>query len=495
MKYIEKEPFFFKIKKSLLFLLLLFCTLNTFSQSVENTTWKHTGFTIDLKTNGRAYFTNKFGENFQGEWKQNDNQIEIKTYLKSTAGDDVLNIYYGNISTNTMNLSLKFYIYGKYTDSGAKYTLYSNNYNNTPNNYNSANNYNSNTDKKHLEEQRRAEDEKKQEEFQKKLQVEQKKKEEFQQMQTEIADLFKSTTTQNNTSFKSLDSQNYNSTSSTQFKTLNTKTDRPQVELNKPFLSPAQKESELKKSKIAYNLGVERIENYDKNKANLEKEVEILTKWIQSVKDGISNFQKDSAKFEYQETIVWYEATNHGSEMEKSVVIQRENNLKQIYGFSNEEIKSLRDEAKMDLKKGVPTLNVKVEDFDKEGEKQDYSQFYDSKTEKTVTIETPKLVDAAGAVLSGIDIGTPIIAGLFEGEYSNRKHKVAEKIQEQKELYKSYTNSMNIKKQQITDMTIEYNNLQKVFNKYGYDIINDTDEYHIIDFGNECRNALNIRIE
>jgi len=63
------------------------------------------------------------------------------------------------------------------------------------------------------------------------------------------------------------------------------------------------------------------------------------------------------------------------------------------------------------------------------------------------------------------------------------------------EFSKSYTNSIDLKQQQLIEMTKERNDLQKVFDKYGYDIINDKDDYRIINFGNECRSALRIRIE
>jgi hypothetical protein len=272
-----------------------------------------------------------------------------------------------------------------------------------------------------------------------------------------------------------------------------------QIQLKKPFLSPEQKESELKKSKIAYNLAVEKINNYEKNKTKLGEEIKDLTAKIEGTNKLIIEYQKDSAKLEYQQTVVWYEATNHGSEMEKSVVTKRENNLKNTYGLSDEEIKQLRDVAKSDLKQGVPTLKYlkssELENYDTEGAKQDYSQHYDKEKDKVVEIEGSKTLDIADAGLSGLEAGTYIAAGIIEGAYSNAKLERAETIKKQKENVKSFTGSINVKKQQITDMTIEYNNLKKVFDKYGYDIINDTDEYHIIDFGNACKNTLNIRIE
>jgi len=338
----------------------------------------------------------------------------------------------------------------------------------TYDNSNSTDNYNSDADKEYVEEQRRAEEERnREEEFQRQMQANQKKKEEFQQMQAEMAGLFKSTTPQqDNSSFKSLNT-NTNNNSSSQFKSLNSQTDRPQVDINgKPFLSPAQKESELKKSKIAYDLAVERINNYEKNKTKLEEEIKDLTAKIEPTNKLILEFQKDSAKLEYQETVVWYESTNHGSEMEKAVVTKRENNLKKIYGLSDEEIKQLRDIAIADLKKGAPTLAT-VRAMKEEGDP----------------------VDERLAIL------TYTAAGFMEGAFSNAKHERAKTIKELKVNVRSYIGSINVKKQQITDMTIEYNNLKRVFDKYGYEIINDTDEFRIIEFGNECRNALNTRIE
>jgi len=457
------------MKKSLLFVLILLSTFNMFSQSVENTTWRNTkhNLTFDLKSNGRAYCSGK-GGSAQGEWRQNGNQITIK--VTPTNSKQVVE-FYGTISINTMEGTLKHYVSGGQTLINERTTLYSNNYNssnnsntsvnsNSYNNSNSTNNYGSNTNKEYLEEQKRAE-----EEFQRKMQAEQKKKEEFQQMQAEIEGLFKTTNPQNNSSFKSLNT-NSNANSTSQFKTFNSQSDRPQVELNKRFLSPAQKESELNKSKIAYNLAVEKINNYEKKKTTLEEEINDLTVWIEKTNKLIFEYQKDSAKLYYQETIVWYEATNHGTAAEQAVVTKVENDLKNIYDLSDKEIKQLRDVAETDFKKGVPTLTT-VKSMEETGD----------------------------AVDESLKAGTYIAAGIIEGAYSKVKHERAEIIKKLKGGVKSYKNSIDIKQQQIIDITIEYNNLQNVFDKYGYDIINDTDEYHIIDFGNACRNALNIRIE
>ena len=69
---------------------------------------------------------------------------------------------------------------------------------------------------------------------------------------------------------------------------------------------------------------------------------------------------------------------------------------------------------------------------------------------------------------------------------------------EEKQKFMCLSKNNNCKisiKQQINDLINERNALQKVFDKYGYDIINDADKYQIIHFGNECRDALNIVIE
>ena len=44
-------------------------------------------------------------------------------------------------------------------------------------------------------------------------------------------------------------------------------------------------------------------------------------------------------------------------------------------------------------------------------------------------------------------------------------------------------------------MTEERDNLQKIFDKYDYEIIDTTDKMQLIKFGNECRDALKVKIE
>ena len=238
----------------------------------------------------------------------------------------------------------------------------------------------------------------------------------------------------------------------------------PKINPNKPFLNPVQKARELEKSKRAYEIAYDKIANYEKDKENIEKEINNLTVSGENIQERIAELRKDSAKLYYQETVVWYEATNHGTEAEKAVVVKAENDLKNIYGLSDAEIKRLKAEPIEHLKKGVPTLNL-LEDIDEDAE------------------------------LSTVKIGTPLAAGMFESVYSSTKKRISKDIQKHNELYKSNTNRLNSKQQQLTDMTTERNNLQKVFNKYGYDIVNNQDDYQIINFGNECRDVLSIKIE
>ena len=49
--------------------------------------------------------------------------------------------------------------------------------------------------------------------------------------------------------------------------------------------------------------------------------------------------------------------------------------------------------------------------------------------------------------------------------------------------------------QELKELTKEKNNIQKVLEKCGYEIINTTDDTLHIKFGNECRNALRVKIE
>ena len=267
----------------------------------------------------------------------------------------------------------------------------------------------------------------------------------------------------------------------------------------RPYLNPVQKERELDKSKRAYEIAIDKITNYEKNKRYIKTEINELENKLQRNNERIFELKKDSAKFYYKETVVWYEATNHGTDAEKAVVIKVENDLKNIYGLSAEEIKQLRDEAKTDLKKGVPTLkSMETEKGDVQNT-QDYSEYLEKDKStgeyKVKEIEGSKTLDATGAALSGLEIGTPIMAGLFESVHSEAKHRVSKDIEKYTEFSQSYTNSIELKQQQLIEMTKERNDLQKVFEKYGYDIINDKDDYRIINFGNECRSALRIRIE
>lgn len=257
------------------------------------------------------------------------------------------------------------------------------------------------------------------------------------------------------------------------------------IDPNKPYLNPTQKARELDKSKRAYEIAIDKINNYPNEKAKLEKEIKDLIGKNQNGKELIFQLQQDSARLEYQEHIVWYEASDFKYEgyrkNAENSVKERENTLRAVFGISEEEIRNLRQEAKTALKKGVPTMRLLV-NLDK--------------GDKELKKELPqKIQDISEVKDAGIKIGQPIAAGIVEMAYSNGKNEVSHTIEQYRKLEQNQQNEINFKQQQIIDMTKERDNLQKVFDKYGYGIINHSDEYHIIGFGNECRNALNIKIE
>jgi len=275
---------------------------------------------------------------------------------------------------------------------------------------------------------------------------------------------------------------------------LTTQTNQP-VTLNfdeimnngKPYLNPVQKERELDKSKRAYEVAVDKINNYPEEKEKLEKEIQNLMIKNQKCKESIARLQKDSAKFEYQQFIVWYQASDFKYEgyikYADNMLREKETVLKTQFDFSDEELLQLKEEAKSDLKKGVPTkqLYPKLEKSDLELKE----EIGDNFTPKKVISGTEK----------GIEAGEAIASGIIESVYSTRKNEVSQTIEQHRRLEQRQQERISFIQQQIIDITKERSELQKVFDKYGYDIINDKDEYRIIIFGNECRNALNVSIE
>jgi hypothetical protein len=258
-----------------------------------------------------------------------------------------------------------------------------------------------------------------------------------------------------------------------------------EINLNKPYLNPVQRARELEKSKRAYEIAVNKIDKFLEEKEKLEKETEMLIVKNQNGKELLSQLQKDSARLEYQEHIVWYEASDFKHKgyirYEESKVKERENTLKTQFGMSDEEIQQLRKEAEAALKKGVPTMSL-LSDLDKG----------DTELREELPQKIQKALDVKDA---GIDIGQPIAAGIIEKAYSDAKNEISQTLEQYRKLEQRQQNEISLKQQQLTDMTTERNNLQKIFNKYGYDIVNNQDDYQIINFGNECRDVLSIKIE
>ena len=254
---------------------------------------------------------------------------------------------------------------------------------------------------------------------------------------------------------------------------------------NKLFLNPVQKARELDKSKRAYEIAVDKINKFPEEKEKLEKETAMLITKNQNGQELIFQLQKDSARLEYQQHIVWHEASDFKYEgyirHAENEVKERENTLKTQFGISEEDIQQLRKEAETALKKGVPTMTL-LADLDKGDEelRENLPQ---------------KIQDALEVTDAGTAIGEPIAAGIIEMIYSNGKNEVSQTIEQYRKIEQRQRNEIRLKQQQLADMTTERNNLQKVLNKYGYDIVNHQDDYQIINFGNECRDALSIRIE
>ena len=102
----------------------------------------------------------------------------------------------------------------------------------------------------------------------------------------------------------------------------------------------------------------------------------------------------------------------------------------------------------------------------------------------------PKVKSIVNGMDKGMAIGQPIAAGIIEGVYANPKNELAEIISQYQDIDKRQLETIASKQQQLKDMQEEYNRLQKIFDKYGYDIINTDDDLLLIQFGNECNDIL-----
>ena len=254
-------------------------------------------------------------------------------------------------------------------------------------------------------------------------------------------------------------------------------------------MTPDQLERELNMSRTAYELAMQQINNYEKNNSALQKEIsELTTKNKNTDKIIVYGYEKNIAILDYQSTMVAYYntlATQEGSMQSwNEYLAEKENILKTQYGLTKDEINQLRQEANNALKTGVPTLGIiDMDPVDKA-----------SLIDMDLTT-IPKVGKALDAGANGMAIGEPIAAGIIELAYSNPKNEFIDALSKIKEKINANKRLIESKQTELDGLMIEYDRLQKVFQKYGKDILESNDDAKIIQFGNECRNALNIRIE
>lgn len=226
-------------------------------------------------------------------------------------------------------------------------------------------------------------------------------------------------------------------------------------------------------------------ENSMKN-SQLEDEINKLETKNKNTEVLVQDLKKLSAKYEYLETIVWYEATNHGTTAEENVVIKSENILKD-FGYSSEEIKQMREEAKESLYKGVPTLKILkhsgLENYDTEGAKQDESNKWDAEKQNVIEIQGSKTIDVADAALSGLAIGTPIAAGIIESAYSTEKNEINKTIAQYQQKINNNYDDISIKKLEVEKNKIESETITRL-KKYYSNVIQENGEI-IVNFQNE----------
>ena len=291
------------------------------------------------------------------------------------------------------------------------------------------------------------------------------------------------TTFSANNSYKPMSSSSNTNTNSTVSSTQTTKSSF------KPMSSPvtvkpklnSELEFKYKQSKEAYNVAIKKFREYPFAKINIENEIKTLIVKNQNGKELILSLQREQAKLEYQQNIVSFSATDFKYESFKNEakkhLTEKENKLKSEYGLNDVEIEQLKQDAQTALKTGVPTmrLSLKLDKMDAELKEQ----------------IIPKIKSIEKSISTGIKIGEPIAAGIIEMAYSNPKNELSESIMQYQNIDKKQLETIASKQQQLKDMQEEYNRLQKIFDKYGDDIINTEDDLLLIQFGDECKDALN----
>jgi len=254
-------------------------------------------------------------------------------------------------------------------------------------------------------------------------------------------------------------------------------------------MTPDQLERELKMSRAAYELAMQQINNYEKNNNALQQEIAQLTTKNKNGKKLVYDYEKNIAILGYQSTMVTYyttKATNNEDVTKKTwagYLAEKKNTLRTQYGLTTNDINRLNQEVNDALAKGVPTLGII--DLDP----------VDEATERDMDLtKIPKIGGYLDAANNGVSIGEPVAAGMIQLAYSNPENEMIESLSQIKEKIEENKRSIESKKEQSESLTAENERLQKVFQKYGTDIMGSGDDAKIIQFGNECRNALNIKI-
>jgi len=223
-------------------------------------------------------------------------------------------------------------------------------------------------------------------------------------------------------------------------------------------MTPDQLDRELKMSRTAYELAMQQINNFEKNKNVLQQEIMQLTTKNKNDEKLVYDYEKHIAILEYKRRLVALYGFNDKSSNDWRK--EQEDLLQQKYAITASEIESYKSE--------VNTVCGKI----------DYNMDADPDAENKY-----------------IKTGSKIAKGTIELSYSNPKNEAIENLSKLKEKMNSNASLIESKKEQSDGLTVKYERLQKVFQKYGNDILESKDDAKIIQFGNECRNALNIKIE
>jgi len=234
---------------------------------------------------------------------------------------------------------------------------------------------------------------------------------------------------------------------------------------------------------------MKQINDYEKNKRAPEQEIAQLITQNKSDEKLVFEYEKQIAIYEYQQSLIIsfaYPPTEIPL-WSKEERINKENTLRNQFGLSEKDLITVQQDALDDLKTGVPSLGLtgNLEMDDKVMQKEKLSGIakigknMDSNNEETKIKRT----------------GENAAVQVIESAYIKKKNMANENLSNLKKKIESNKNTLQWKQTQLEGLTVEYNRLQKVFQKYGKDILQSNDKAKIIQFGNECRDALNIRIE